>query len=94
MSNPITTVSGAVKNIFPEEQITDKMKKQVIRIQSDGEYPQVYEIEFINAKIDLLIGVKTGDNVNVEVYVNGREWTKGDRSGVFISLRANDIKRY
>lgn len=94
MPNAITTVSGTVKNIFPEQQITEKMRKTAVWVSTDDEYPQTYEIEFVNQKIDLLSGVKSGDRVNVEVYVNGREWSKGDKSGVFISLRANDLKTY
>lgn len=94
MPNAITTVSGTVKQIFPEQQITEKMRKAVIWLSTDDEYPQTYEIEFVNQKIDLLSGVTNGAKLNVEVYVNGREWSKGDRSGVFISLRANDLKTY
>lgn len=94
MPNSITTVAGTVKQIFPEEQITEKMRKAVIWVSTDDEYPQTYEIEFVNQKIDLLSGVTNGAKVNVEVYVNGREWSKGDRSGVFISLRANNLKTY
>lgn len=94
MANAITTVSGTVKQIFPEQQITEKMRKTVVWISTDDEYSQTYEIEFVNQKIDLLAGVTNGSKLNVEVYVNGREWSKGDRSGVFISLRANDLKTY
>jgi len=58
----------------------NQMKKQILVVETDNEYPQKLPIEFIKEKVDLLNNLQIGQQVKVSVNVRGNEYQ--DRNGV------------
>lgn len=58
----------------------NQIKKQILVVETDGEYPQKFPVEFIKDKVDLLTPVAIGQHVNV--HVNGRGNEYKDKNGV------------
>lgn len=52
----------------------NQMKKQILVVQTDNEYPQKLPIEFIKDKCDLLNNLQIGQQVKVSVNVRGNEY--------------------
>ena len=86
------TISGEVKKIG-EIFKTDTFKKRELVIETGGDYPQVFGIEFVNAKEELLDIISVGQQVTVHVNLRGREWIspQGDAK-YFTSLNAWKIE--
>ena len=88
-------LSGFVKKIFPEQQVNPTMKKQLIFIETNESKPQQYEVSFWNQKIDLLKGIGNGDSVKIDVFMNGKHWSKEDgREGCYHSFVADQIQKF
>ena len=68
-------VSGIIHALPEAVQVTEKMRKQNLVIRTEGQYPEVIAVEFLNDKIDLLHGLAEGQKVDVSVNVRGREWS-------------------
>lgn len=58
----------------------NQIKKQIIAIETDAQYPQKIPVEFIKDKVDLLNNIQFGQKVKVHVNIRGNEYT--DRNGV------------
>jgi hypothetical protein len=58
----------------------NQIKKQIIAVETDGQYPQKIPVEFLKDKVDLLNNVEVGQSVKVSVNIKGKEYT--DRNGV------------
>lgn len=58
----------------------NQMKKQILVVETDGQYPQKLPIEFIKEKCDLLNNLQLGNQVKVSINVRGNEYQ--DRNGV------------
>ena len=58
----------------------NQMKKQILVVETDSQYPQKLPIEFIKDKCELLNNLKIGQQVNVSVNVRGNEYV--DRNGI------------
>jgi hypothetical protein len=58
----------------------NQMKKQILVIETDTQYPQKLPIEFIKEKCDLLNSLQIGQQVKVSVNIRGNEYQ--DRNGV------------
>lgn len=58
----------------------NQMKKQILVVQTDAEFPQKLPIEFIKDKVDLLNNIQIGQQVKVSVNVRGNEYQ--DRNGI------------
>lgn len=67
-------IVGTVKDITELEE-KGNFKKRSLIIETDGQYPQILECEFVNAKEELLDVVNVGEKVEVSVNLRGREWT-------------------
>ncbi len=67
-------VTGRVKVINPEQQVSASFKKREIVVTTDEQYPQHIMIEFTQDKCDLLNNYKAGDQVKVSINLRGREW--------------------
>lgn len=67
-------VSGNVKVVNPEQQVSASFKKREIVVTTDEQYPQHILIEFTQDKCDLLNGYRTGEPVKVSINLRGREW--------------------
>lgn len=67
-------VSGKVKVINPEQQVSASFKKRELVVTTDEQYPQHIMIEFTQDKCDLLNNYNAGDAVKVSINLRGREW--------------------
>lgn len=87
-------ISGAkvtkVNDLFVSES---GFKKQSIQVETEGEYSQVLELEFIKDKVELLDLVNEGCKIDVKANLRGRTWTnpKG-KELVFMSLQVWNLK--
>lgn len=68
---------GTIHKINPIEQVTEKFKKRefVLEISNDGAYVQKVLFTATRDNVEFLDTFKTGDSVDVEFDVKGREWT-------------------
>lgn len=71
-------LSGIVTKVGDTEVISEKFKKRVLWIETDGEYPQEYEIQFNQDNTSKLDGVTLGNTVLVPINLKGRRWTPND----------------
>lgn len=67
-------VSGRVKVINPEQQVSASFKKRELVVTTDEQYPQHIMIEFTQDKCDLLTNYAPGELVKVSINIRGREW--------------------
>jgi len=67
-------VSGKVKVVGAEQQVSPTFKKRELVVTTDEQYPQSIMIEFVQDKSDLLNNVSVGDAVKVSINLGGREW--------------------
>ncbi len=67
-------VSGKVKVVGAEQQVSATYKKRELVVSTDEQYPQHIAIEFVQDKTDLLNDVGVGDEVKVSINLGGREW--------------------
>ncbi|MBK6979254.1 MAG: DUF3127 domain-containing protein [Cytophagaceae bacterium] len=68
-------VSGSIKVINAEQQVSATFKKRELVVTTDEQYPQHIMIEFTQDKCDLLNQYNVGDFVKVSINLRGREWT-------------------
>lgn len=52
----------------------NQMKKQILVVETENQYPQKLPIEFIKDKVDLLNNLQIGQQVKVSVNVRGNEY--------------------
>lgn len=71
----IMEVSGTIKVINPEQQVSASFKKRELVVTTDEQYPQYILIEFTQDRTDLLNAYNVGDAVKVSINLRGREWT-------------------
>lgn len=89
------SIQGKITVINPVQQRTEKLSIQEIEIEETvGNYPNVFVVQFVNNNVDILTGsgVKVGDVVSVECYLNGRRWAKRPET-VFLSLSGFSIQK-
>ena len=67
-------VSGKVKVVGVEQQVSPTFKKRELVVTTDEQYPQSIMIEFIQDKTYLLNSISVGENVKVSINLGGREW--------------------
>lgn len=67
-------VTGKIKVINAEQQVSASFKKRELVVTTDEQYPQHIMIEFTQDKTDLLNQYKPGDAVKVSINLRGREW--------------------
>jgi hypothetical protein len=67
-------VSGKVKVVGGEQQVSPTFKKRELVVTTDEQYPQSIMIEFVQDKCDLLNNVTVGEEVKVSINLGGREW--------------------
>jgi translation initiation factor IF-3 len=67
-------VTGRVKVINAEQQVSASFKKRELVVTTDEQYPQHILIEFTQDKCDLLNNYRPGDEVKVSINLRGREW--------------------
>ena len=67
-------VTGRVKVINAEQQVSASFKKRELVVTTDEQYPQHIMVEFTQDKCDFLNNYRPGDNVKVSINLRGREW--------------------
>lgn len=87
-------VSGKVKVVNAEQQVSSAFKKRELVITTDEQYPQHILIEFTQDKCDLLSGYKQGEAVKVSINLRGREWVNPQgETRYFNSIQGWKIER-
>ena len=67
-------VTGKIKVINPEQQVSASFKKRELVVTTEEQYPQHIMVEFTQDKCDLLNSYKPGEPVKVSINLRGREW--------------------
>jgi hypothetical protein len=67
-------VSGRIKVVNPEQQVSASFKKRELVVTTEEQYPQHIMIEFTQDKCDLLNNYGVGEPVKVSINIRGREW--------------------
>jgi hypothetical protein len=67
-------VTGKVKVVNPEQQVSASFKKRELVVTTEEQYPQHIMIEFTQDKCDLLNNYNVGEAVKVSINLRGREW--------------------
>jgi hypothetical protein len=67
-------VSGKIKLVNDEQQISASFKKRELVVTTDEQYPQMIMIEFTQDKCELLNNYNVGEAVKVSINLRGREW--------------------
>ena|SRR6188768_1831692 len=79
-------IRGKITDIS-DSIIIGMIEKKVLTVkETDGMYPQEYEIDFLNGKGDHLDSFSIGDMVKVQTELRGRKWSKNGKSGFMLSL--------
>ena len=67
-------VTGKVHLIQAEEQVSESFKKRLLVVETDGEYPQLIPIDFVQDKTSKPDGFSIGDKVKVSINLRGNEY--------------------
>ncbi|MBK0371005.1 DUF3127 domain-containing protein [Flavobacterium agrisoli] len=67
-------VTGKIKVVNPEQQVSASFKKRELVVTTEEQYPQHILIEFTQDKCDLLSNYSVGEPVKVSINLRGREW--------------------
>ena len=80
-------IKGKITRLFAAQQVTDKFRNRKVWMQeTEGQYPNTFEVEFTQDKCELLNAFKEGDQVTIDINLRGRYWSKNDKEGVMTSL--------
>lgn len=86
-------IFGKIKTIFPEETIGNFKKKVLWVEEQEVQWPNTYEVQFVQGKTVELDGYKEGELVELDVDVRGRHSAKNGKEYVFNSLSGWRIQR-
>lgn len=87
-------VTGKIKFIGPDEQVSASFTKRQLVVTTEEQYPQHIMIEFTQDKCDLLDAYKVGQEVEVGINLRGREWTNPQgETKYFNSIQGWKIKK-
>jgi translation initiation factor IF-3 len=67
-------VTGKIKVINPEQQVSASFRKRELVVATEEHYPQFISINFVQDKCDLLNSYNVGEAVKVSINLRGREW--------------------
>ena len=88
-------VTGTLKEIFQEQQVSDRFRKRefVITVNS-SQYPQYISFQLTQDKCGLIEPFQNGEEIKVHFNLRGREWKdKEGKIKYFNSLEAWKIER-
>jgi hypothetical protein len=87
-------VTGKIKVVGAEQQISASFKKRELVVTTDEQYPQSIMIEFVQDKCDLLNNYNVGEDVKVSINLGGREWVNPQgETKYFNSIKGWRIER-
>jgi len=67
-------ISGTVETVLPVEDFPSGFRKRVLVISTGGDYPQTIPVEFTKDKVDVLAGLRKGQEVTAHVNLRGNEY--------------------
>lgn len=70
----IMEVTGKIKVINAEQQVSASFKKRELVVATEEQYPQFISINFVQDKCDLLNNYNVGEAVKVSINLRGRVW--------------------
>lgn len=70
-----TKIAGTLEKIMPVQEISDSFIKRDIVVKTDGDYPQLISIQFVQDQVSLFDDILEGAKVEIDVNIRGREWT-------------------
>lgn len=89
-------LTGKLYKKFSEEVKSDKFKKRefVLETTDNPQYPQLIKIQLVNDKCALIDNFSFGDEIEVSINIQGREWTSTTgKIGYFNTLDAWKISK-
>lgn len=84
-------IKGAMYRIFPTEQVNDNFTKRNFVLKVIGDYPQKILFQTIKERCDLLDSYSIGDEVTVHFDIQGKEFTKDNKTNFFNNLNAWEL---
>lgn len=90
-------LSGKIIEIFPENQVSDRFRKQefVIEINDSRagyDFTDYIKFQLTQDKVDLIKSFKVNQEVNVSFNIKGNKWVKDGRTNYFTNLDAWKIE--
>jgi len=87
-------IEGRIERISDSVQVSEKFTKRNFVINTEGQYPDKFEMQFTQDKVSILDKYKEGDLVEVGVNIRGREWANPSTGEIkhFVSLDAWSIR--
>lgn len=89
---PQATIKGMIHTIFQAEVFGNYEKRVFWVEETEGKYPNTFAIEAAQGGCNDLDHYQDGDEVTVEVYLNGRRWEKNGKENVFNTLKMKSIE--
>ena len=83
------TIKGTITEIGEVLTFDSGFTKREMVIEEPGEYPNPLKVEAVKDGVSKMGGFNVGDEVSVDVFVNGREW-EGKH---FVNLRLAKIEK-
>jgi hypothetical protein len=82
------SIKGTMYRIFPTEQVNENFTKRNFVLEVPGDYPQKILFQTIKERCDLLDSYTIGDEVTVHFDIQGKEFTKDNKTNFFNNLNA------
>lgn len=91
-------ITVTVDTIFQQEERhgangSFKFRKVWAKDLSNEKYPETLEFTFSGQAIDYPTNVVVGEEVEIDYAISGRQYTKDNKTSVFMSLRAWGIRK-
>lgn len=88
-------VTGIIKRILEEKQVgASNFRTRSLWLETEEQYPQVLDLQFVQDKCDLLDNYQPGMRVEVAINLRGREWTNPEGEViVFNTIQGWNIKQ-
>jgi len=85
-------LTGKLVVKYDIQSISDKFKKREFVIKTEDKYPQFITLQLVNDKCGLIDPVSVGDDMTVQININGREYQKDGVTKYFNSIEAWKIE--
>ena len=86
-------VECTVDTVFSSQQVTEKLTKRILWVQTNEQYNRDVEFQFLNNNVALLDNINAGDRVEITFAIGGRKNDKGNEIRVFNSITAFGIRK-
>ena len=68
------TIKGTVETVLDLQEFASGFCKRVLVINTGGDYPQTIPVEFVKDKVEILTGLRKGQEVEAFVDLRGNEY--------------------